>query len=90
MQMDSYHSRTCRTPENESYIVAQSASEPYILDGVEKIGLRFKIVGICKVCVCPDTHASKGAILVCCNLHAVYNNLCGESELQAWRIKSSP
>ena len=90
MQMDILHSQTCRTPENELSIVAKCASESYILDRVEKIGLRFKIVWVCKVGVGSDAHASKGAILMRCNLHAVYNELCGEGELQAWRIKSSP
>ena len=88
--MDTRHSQTCRTPEHESCINGQSISLPYILDWVKKIGLGFKIVGIGKVCIGTDSHASEGSVLVCCHLHTIHNDLCGERELQAWWIESGP
>ena len=60
----------------------------YILDWVQKIGLRLKVVGIGDVCVGTNSHASKSSILVSCHFHSIHNDLFGKHELQDWWIES--
>ena len=81
--MDTHRSRTCGTPEQEQsqFVDVPILMFTYILAQIQKLRVRFKIVGIGRVRIGADPDASKGSVLVCGQLHPTYDHLCGERQL---------
>ena len=78
--MDTHRSRTCGTPEQEQsqFVDVPILMFTYILAQIQKLRVRFKIVGIGRIRVGADADSLKGSVLVCGKLQPSYDHLCGK------------